>query len=212
MADVWVANSGANGVVIGNKAYANYTNGAVTFGPTGTPPQSASVTGSIAAATASFTASIANNLMTVSVIGSGSLVPGETIAGTGVTTGTTIVNQLTPLLAGETAYGVGRYTVSINQTVASETITSTYGILTVTAVGSGALAVGDVLSGSGVTAGTFITALGTGTGGNGTYDVSTTQTATSTTVVASGGIETRWIAMSIGNAGEMIIVSTTPLG
>lgn len=53
---------------------------------------------------------------------------------------------------------------------------------TVSAVTSGALGVGALLSGSGVTAGTFITALGTGTGGTGTYTVSPSQTASSTTV------------------------------
>lgn len=57
--------------------------------------------------------------------------------------------------------------------------------LTVTAVASGKLAVGQVLSGSGVTAGTTITALGTGTGGAGTYTVSAEQTAASTTITAN---------------------------
>lgn len=47
--------------------------------------------------------------------------------------------------------------------------------LTVSAVTSGTIAVGQNLIGSGVTAGTTITALGTGTGGTGTYTVSATQ-------------------------------------
>jgi uncharacterized protein DUF3383 len=47
--------------------------------------------------------------------------------------------------------------------------------LTVSAVSSGALAVGQVIAGAGVTAGTYITALGTGTGGTGTYAVSDSQ-------------------------------------
>lgn len=54
--------------------------------------------------------------------------------------------------------------------------------LTVSAVGSGTLAVGSVLTGTGVTAGTYITALGSGTGGTGTYTVSASQTAGSTTI------------------------------
>lgn len=57
--------------------------------------------------------------------------------------------------------------------------------LTVTAVLSGALQVGNVLSGTGVTAGTKITGLLTGTGGTGTYTVSATQTVTSTTITAT---------------------------
>jgi hypothetical protein len=63
------------------------------------------------------------------------------------------------------------------QNVASTTISETHGVLTVTAMTSGAYAVGQSLSGTGVTAGTTITALGTGTGQTGTYIVDTTQTA-----------------------------------
>lgn len=61
--------------------------------------------------------------------------------------------------------------------------------LTVTAVASGTLRIGSVLSGTGVTAGTTITAFGTGTGGTGTYTVSASQTVSSTTITAadSGG-------------------------
>lgn len=57
--------------------------------------------------------------------------------------------------------------------------------LTVTAVSSGTIAVGYVLSGSGITAGTYITALGTGTGGTGTYIVSVSQTISSTSITMS---------------------------
>lgn len=59
--------------------------------------------------------------------------------------------------------------------------------LTITAVTSGSLAIGAVLSGTGVTAGTTITAFGTGTGGNGTYTVSASQTVSSTTINATTG-------------------------
>lgn len=57
---------------------------------------------------------------------------------------------------------------------------------TVTAVASGTLAVGQYLSGANVAAGTYITALGTGAGGTGTYTVSVSQTAASATVKAVG--------------------------
>ncbi len=68
--------------------------------------------------------------------------------------------------------------------------------LTVTAVTRGALRVGDVISGSGVTANTTITALGTGTGGVGTYTVDTSQTASSTTITVAAGINTGFVAAS----------------
>jgi hypothetical protein len=48
--------------------------------------------------------------------------------------------------------------------------------LTVSAVSSGVLSIGQRVYGTGITAGTFITALGTGTGGTGTYTVGTSQT------------------------------------
>ena len=57
--------------------------------------------------------------------------------------------------------------------------------LTITALGSGQLAVGSIISGTGVTASTTITALGTGTGGVGTYTVGTSQTTASTTISSS---------------------------
>jgi hypothetical protein len=54
--------------------------------------------------------------------------------------------------------------------------------LTVGGTVTGVFAVGMVLSGTGVTAGTTITALGTGTGGAGTYTVSASQTVSATSI------------------------------
>lgn len=48
--------------------------------------------------------------------------------------------------------------------------------MTVSAVSSGTLAIGQLVNGAGTTAGTYITALGSGTGGTGTYTVSVSQT------------------------------------
>lgn len=57
--------------------------------------------------------------------------------------------------------------------------------LTVTVAPVATIAVGDVLTGTGVTAGTTITALVTGSGGTGTYTVSASQTVSSTTITAA---------------------------
>jgi hypothetical protein len=186
--DFWARFAG--GATLGQKVYASYTDGSASSAATGTPPTGASVTGSIAAnvvtgaiAANTCTASIADTTMTVSAVGSGAvLAAGQGISGTGVTSGTTIVAQLTG-----TAGSTGTYTVSASQTVSSTTVTATGGGLTVSAVTSGTLAVGQTISGSGITSGTAILALGTGTGGTGTYTVSISQTASSTTVTASGG-------------------------
>lgn len=65
------------------------------------------------------TGSIAATTLTVTALGAGALLaPGQVISGTGVLTGTYIVNQLTG-----TTGGTGTYTVSAPQTVASTTIT-----------------------------------------------------------------------------------------
>ncbi|WAR42927.1 head decoration protein [Methylomonas rapida] len=78
---------------------------------------------------------------------------------------------------------LGQITRANNAAVVTGSIAAT--VLTVTAVTSGKLAVGQAIAGSGVTAGTTITALGTGTGGAGTYTVSASQTVASTTLTAS---------------------------
>lgn len=143
-------------------------------------PQAASVTGAIAAATASVTASIAGNVMYVTGVTSGTLVAGAALSGTGVTAGTQITDQLTG-----TPGGIGEYAVSIAQQVASEAISATYGTLTVTAVASGTLSVGQTIAGAGLTAGTRIMALGTGQGLTGTYFVDKTQTFASGTITAA---------------------------
>jgi hypothetical protein len=78
-------------------------------------------------------------------------------------------------------------TSSTNAVVTGSISTTT---LTVSAVTSGTLSIGVVLSGTGVTSGTTITALGTGTGGVGTYTVSASQTVSSTTITASNALGT----------------------
>ncbi|KVV57929.1 hypothetical protein WT27_23655 [Burkholderia territorii] len=62
--------------------------------------------------------------------------------------------------------------------------------LTVSAVTSGTLAIGQVLSGTGVTAGTKITGFLTGTGGTGTYTVDQSQTVASTSITAAAAAVT----------------------
>ena len=82
--------------------------------------------------------------------------------------------------------GAGSFTGSIAATT-----------LTVSAVATGALSVGMLVGGAGVTAGTRITALGTGSGGTGTYTVSASQTV--------GSISMQMIA--VANAGTAIASS-----
>lgn len=205
--DFWVKNAGSTQALPGMKAYASYADGTVTFAASG-GGDSASVTAAVAASTFSVTGSISGNVLTVTAVGSGTVVAGATISGTGIASGTKIVSQLTG-----TAGGIGTYAVDIpEQTVASTTVSGTYGTMTVSAVGSGVLGVGDVLSGTGVDAGTKITQLLTGTGGTGTYVVDSNTVVPSTTVTAATNVETKWYARSSGLAGELVKISSTPLG
>lgn len=70
---------------------------------------------------AAFTASIASTTMTVTAfsLGTGLLAVGQTIDGAGVTAGTYIVAQLTGPVG-----GAGTYTVSVSQTIGSESMTA----------------------------------------------------------------------------------------
>lgn len=211
--DFWVQNDGTTQALMNQKVYADLSTGKASAAVTGAPLQSASTTASIAASTGSFTGSIANDLMTITVVGSGVAVPGGTLSGTNVKTGTKIVRQVTPLIGAETLGGVGRYYVSIpNQSVASTTISETYGTMTVSAVGSGALAVGGVLTGSGVVAGTTITAFGTGVGNTGTYIVDNNTVVSSTTITSVGNVETKWYVASNALPGGLMKMSDHPPG
>lgn len=223
--DFWMTNATGSPVVPGQKVYVNNSTGAASsFAATGTPSTAGtstastiaanttvaavSVTGSIAIPVAGATLGPGTvpAILTVSAVGTGTLYPGIPISGTNVVSGTTIVAQLTG-----TTGGVGTYSVSIAQTVASTTIAATYGILTIGGTVVSGYAVGQTLSAG--SAGTVITALGTGTGGAGTYIVNNTQTVGSTAINSYIGTESDWYAASFGTgaAGEVVkIVSRWP--
>ena len=74
------------------------------------------------------------------------------------------------------------YPQAVTGTYVTGSIAST--TLTVTAVSVGILQVGSVISGTGIAVGTTITALGTGTGGIGTYTVNISQSVVSTAITA----------------------------
>ena len=74
-------------------------------------------------------------------------------------------------------------TVATTAAIVTGSIATT--TLTVTAVTSGTLSIGQVISGTGVTAGTRIVAFVSGSGGIGTYTVDVSQTVASTTISAT---------------------------
>ena len=169
----------------------------------------ASFTGSIAAESASFTGSITGNLLTVTAVASGAIVPGA-IMGTagGVAAATDIVAQL----SGSTG-GVGTYALSIpEQTVPSNNLTASYGLLTASAVAAGTIEVGGILTGTGgggVAAGSVITGEGTGAGNTGTYYVNNTQTVTSTSSLSSTTtVATKFVFENSALPGEIAKISS----
>lgn len=142
--------------------------------------------------------SISGTTMTITSqnSGYGTFGPGQVVTGAGVAAGTKIVEVLSGLNR------LGTYRVNISQTVAATNLdgTPTTGngtgsisgtTLTVSAMTSGEFLVGHTVTGTGIAAGTYITAILTGTGGVGTYTVNNSQTVAST-AVAGKRIETWW--------------------
>jgi hypothetical protein len=140
-------------------------------------------------AAAIFRGSISGTTLTVATVTSGTLAVGQEVFGVGITNETVIT------ALGTGTGGAGTYTVNISQTIASEDMSTAAAgaivtgsisgtTLTVSAVTSGVLYVGQTIQGAGVTVNTMVTALGTGTGGAGTYTVSASQTIASRTLYA----------------------------
>jgi hypothetical protein len=137
--------------------------------------------------TTTFTGYISGTLLNVTTTPVGNLTVGAEIFGIGVARGTIIVS------------GSGfLWTVNISQNVASQELTAdpAYAIftgsiataagittLTVSAISSGSISIGTTIIATGILTGTVITALGTGTGGVGTYILNpVSQTVTSRTI------------------------------
>ena len=209
--DFAVQNDGTTEAQYGQKAFAFVATGKVAFAAAGTTFGGASGTASsIAPATFSVTGSISGNVMTVTEVGSGTIVAGAPISGTNIPTlpAPVIVSQLTG-----TPGGVGTYSLNTGEiTTVSETISGTYGVLTIGGTVTGTFGVGDILSGAGgggVVAGTTITQNLTGSGGSGgTMAVNLTQTVTSTTITATLAVETQFYARSTGLPGEAVKMSS----
>lgn len=134
-----------------------------------------------------FTGFTSGTTLTVTAITNGTIAAGQVLFGVGIAQETVIT------ALGSGSGGLGTYTINISQTVASEQMNSaTAGAivtasmsattLTVSAVTSGTLFIGQTIQGAGVTSQTIITALGTGTGGVGTYTINNSQTISSTTM------------------------------
>lgn len=170
--DFWALVGGTAAVAVGTAIYADRDTGAPTT------DTSAAV----------FTGSIATTTLTVTAVTRGTIRIGDVISGSGVTVGTTIT------ALGTGTGGTGTYTVGTSQTAGSTTITvaagintgfvaasaaplnttatasavaNLTGVLTLGTVSNGPVQVGDNVTGTGVPANVFVTAILSGTGTTG---------------------------------------------
>lgn len=100
---------------------------------------------------------------------------------------------------------------SINTAAAGSTIPNFVGqasfatnVMTVTAVTTGTVKVGQLVVGAGLPANTYVASLGTGNGGAGTYNLTTTPgTVAGEAVTTTDYVETKFRTLSACNAGEL---------
>lgn len=217
--DFWAVNDGAAQALPKQKVYATLANGKATAAATGAPATATSTSWSISAQTSTFTCSVSGNIATISgVTGTYGVAIGALLTGgTGPATNY-IVSQVLPLLAGETLGGTGRYYVSTPEESGTTYTGCSFGLLTLTTVSAGLFGLGSLLTGAtaGVVAGTTITQNLTGTGGSGsTALVNFTQTSSSGAegnLTGTTNVETKWTVMSSALPGELMKISSHPLG
>ena len=215
--DIWVKNDGASAAAPGMKAYADNANGKFAFAVAGSPTAGGSSNlASIAAGSATGSGVIVGNIMTLSGTSGGAFVVGGTIGGAAGSAGGDVIpvgTQIVSLLSGTLGAAGSTYLVSgPPMNVTNTTIVEAYGILTVGGTITGTFTVGDRLSGTGVTADTFITSLGTVAGGAGTYNVNKSQTAANQTISAASNTETKWVAQSAALPGDLVKISANEVG
>lgn len=205
----FVINNGTSYATLGMKAFARATDGAVLFGAPGSAPGAASFTGSIAAATFTGNGSVSGNQLTITTATTGTLQPGATVTGAGIPAGVKVLSQLSGTPGGLGVYALNRPDITA---AANTAISATYGTLTVTALTTGTVGVGQLLTGSGVASPTYVSGLGTGTGQAGTYYVDNNTVVASTTLTGASAVETKWFATSAAGPGGLMKMSSYPLG
>lgn len=182
----------------------------------------AQLTGSTGAA-GTYSVSVSQTVLSTTITGSGGtltvggavtgvFVAGQTLTGTGVTAGTTVLSNISG------TGGAGTYAVSIAQTTASTAITASGGTLTVGGAVTGVFALNNLITGASVSANSSIIGNAstssnfTGAGGAGTYQLNVGQTLTSQAININSTTETKWVAQSVGAVGELVRMTTQGLG
>jgi hypothetical protein len=193
--------AGGSAAVYGSACYARYSDGALFVGSI---PTGGSGTGSIGATFTASAGSPSTQLVVTAVTGLISI--GDTVSGTGIPAGTTILSQVSG-----TAGGAGTYVLSAANTASAATVTSFGNVLDITAVSSGSFLVGDSVTGSNVPSGAVISSQVSGAaGGIGIYtiDIPATQYVASETITIVAGVLTGWVAKTAAAVGALTQIST----
>jgi len=157
-----------------------------------------------------FTGSISGTTLTVTSVNTGTIAINQALTGIGIASETVIT------ALGTGTGGTGTYTINTSQTVAAELMTSStvgavitgaiFGTtLFVQSVTSGTIHLGQTIQGTGVTANTIVTAFGSGSGGVGTYTVSTSQNAPAFSVSFIGQISGTLLTPTVINSGTLAV-------
>jgi hypothetical protein len=146
--------------------------------------------------------------LTVTSMTNGTVQVGMVLSG-----GTNAVASGTTVLAGGTGTGgAGTYPVSISQSCASiATATGNGAYMNVTAV-TGTINVNDTIYTGGAHTGVVLAQLDGTAGGTGHYWVSSATAVGDTSGTIYAGTATKWVCMSVALPGELMKISTYPLG
>lgn len=203
--DILITTTGAAGVNIGNFRISGNTiqntvaNAISNFQQqTSTSTFNATIT---AGTTFTFSGSVSGTTLTVNSVPGGTIAVGQVLSGGSLPTGTFIVANIAGSGNGS------QWQINNYLTQANTTITVLPTVLNVTGTPTGTIYKGMVLTGAGVTSGTVITALLTGTGGAGSYYITPSQAlaiSTSITGSVSGYV-------NIGGTNGVVIPSGTTL-
>jgi hypothetical protein len=151
--------------------------------------------------TFTFSGSTSGTTLTVNSVPGGTIAVGQVLSGGTLPAGTYIVANIAGTGNGS------QWQINNYITQANTTITATPTVLNVTGTPTATIYKGMILTGAGVTSGTVITALLTGTGGAGSYYITPAQTlaiSTSITGTVSGYI-------NIGGTNGVVIPSGTTI-
>jgi len=157
---------------------------------------------------------VGTTLTVINALSGGSIAAGSSIAGLGITAGTTIASVVT-------AYGGGTYTLSSTPIYAgthkyvtligtsnfTASWTTVSKVITVQSVAHGVITVGQVLVAPGLVQGTSVVAILSGYGYGGTYMLSTTPIAAGSTAGVNASLTTNVVASWTTSSTTLTVTS-----